>query len=82
MRETGGTALVSSLVDRGERLDARSDSLNPSNSVAGIRLTEGWMMPVAGLGTVGKRTSSSAGKGTPVSRSFGHRVSLYTPTER
>jgi len=39
----GGTTLVSSLVDGGERLDARSDSLNRSNSVVGMRLIEGWM---------------------------------------
>jgi hypothetical protein len=84
VRGTGGTAPVSSLMDGSERLDARSDSLNPSNSVAGIRLNEGWMMLVAGLGTVGKRTSALLGM---ASRFSGLSATvclyrLYPPTER
>jgi len=49
VRGIGGKTLV----DGGERLDARSESLILSNSVAGMRLIEGWMIPVGGLGTVG-----------------------------
>jgi hypothetical protein len=48
-------------MDGSERLDARFDSLNPSDRVAGIRFNEGWMMSIAGLGTVGQRTSAVLG---------------------
>ena len=76
VRGTGGTTLVSSLMDGSEFLVARSDSLNPSDSVAGIRLNERWMMPIAGTGTVGKRTSFSAGNGITVLRSLSRGLSL------
>ena len=76
MREIVGTVLVSSLVDGSERSDARSDSLNPSNSVAGMRLIEGWMMPVAGMGTVRMAYRFSGLSATAC------HCRLYTPPER
>ena len=76
VRGTGGTTPFSSLMDGSERLDSRSDSLNPSNNSPGIRLNEGWVMPVAGMGTVGKRTSFFAGNGIPVFWSLSHGPSL------